>query len=287
LVVGLGGGQLDSGDLGVGEDDARDGAAVGACLVAADVGARDPRLVFADVGERQCAGEVADRSHAVGGAAALIDLDATLPGVEPDHLEAEPVEAGRASDGDQQLVAGDLLAAGEPDDLASVHDGGLLGASAEMKLDALCGQRVRDQRADRRILARDQPLDHLDDRHRGAEAAQELAELDADRAAAEHHNAARQFRQRRGLAVGPVGDLVEARIGGTAVSPLVASATRPGLECLVGDLEVVTANSLSRRTLPAICRTSAGPRLQHRGDPARGAPGLLHPRIAAAATATS
>jgi hypothetical protein len=124
-IARLGGGEAVGGDLGVGEDDAGDGAVVGAWLVAGDVGAGDPRLVFGDVGKGHHAGEVADRPDAVGGAAALVDLDATSGGVQADRFEPQPVQAGRASHGDEQLLAADLLAAGEANDLAPV--GGRVG----------------------------------------------------------------------------------------------------------------------------------------------------------------
>ncbi len=61
---------------------------------------------------------------------------------------------------------------------------------AQAKLDAFCPQRVGDQLADPRILAVDQPLGALDDRHLGPVAAKHLPELDPDRPAAENDHVA-------------------------------------------------------------------------------------------------
>jgi hypothetical protein len=85
----------------------------------------------------------------------------------------------------------------------------LAGAGAESKLDPVLAQRISDDLSDRRLLARQEAVGHLDDRHAGAKAAQELAELDSDRAAAQHDHTLGELVERRCLAVRPEAGLRE------------------------------------------------------------------------------
>src|SRR5207244_8666095 len=133
------------------------------------------------------AGDVADRPHALGGPATLVDRDRSmLVRLDPKRLEADSVASGLASGGDEELGGPKLGAALELEDPPSVLCPDRGGVLAEAKFDPLLAQRIGGQLAHRRVLAVDQPLRRLDDRHLGAVAAKHLTELDPDRPAAEH-----------------------------------------------------------------------------------------------------
>ena len=78
---------------------------------------------------------------------------------------------------------------------------------AEGELDAVAAQDLAERLAERRGSRGEQVLGALDERHLAAEAAHGLRHLDADRAAAEHEQAARDGLHAGRLAVGP--DAVE------------------------------------------------------------------------------
>src|SRR5215207_9523547 len=86
-------------------------------LVARDVRRDHVSLVFADVGQRPDAGDVADRPEALACAHVLVDLDAAWVGLDADGFEADPLDARAATGGDQQAVAAQLAAVLELEDV--------------------------------------------------------------------------------------------------------------------------------------------------------------------------
>ena len=80
---------------------------------------------------------------------------------------------------------------------------------AEPDVDAVLPQRLLDERGRVRVDTREQPRVALHERHLRADALEELRELAADRAAAEHDEARRHLERLRRLDVRPVVDRVE------------------------------------------------------------------------------
>ena len=70
-------------------------------------------------------------------------------------------------------------------------------------LQPLLRQLLLEERADLRILDRNDAVEHFDDRHLGAEVGVEARELDPDRAGADDQQLGRHFRRSHGVAVGP------------------------------------------------------------------------------------
>jgi hypothetical protein len=200
--------QSDGGDLGVGEHDARDGAVVGRPGSASDVVHDDARLVHADVGERHDAGHIPDRPDPVASLAALVDGH-TVCG-DPDAQCVEAVDPRPAARRHEQLVCRHGAVVGEPNDASATLPLDLDGPRAESHVDPLLPEPFADQLADGGILACQEPVRPLHDRHLGAEAAQELAELDPDRPAAEDHHVLRDLVQVGRLAVRPIAGLRKA-----------------------------------------------------------------------------
>ncbi len=155
-------------------------------------------------------GHVADRPNAFGGAAAFVDGDALGVRLDADRFQADALDAWRPAGRDEQLLPADLLAVAQRDHALAVLEVHSFGAGVEAHVDAFLSQDVEDEGADRRVLAVDQVVCALHEGDLDPEAAEELAELDADRAAAEDHDARRQGLERRRLAVGPVAGVCEA-----------------------------------------------------------------------------
>src|SRR5581483_11658494 len=193
--------QADGGELGIGEDDPRDGPVVGLRRLAEDVHRGDSPLVLADVGEHRDAGHVADRPDALGGAAALVDLDPARVRLDSDVLEPDAVDARPAAGRDDELGAADLVARVELDDLLAAVDAHADRTAAEDELHAVVLQDPAEQLADLRVLAVGEPRRALDDRAAAAEAGEELRQLDRDDAAADEDDALRDLGQRGRLAV--------------------------------------------------------------------------------------
>src|SRR6266516_4854404 len=126
--------------------------------------------------------DVADGRPAVlvrGDPFALVELDADL-------LEAEVLDRGAAADGDEHQVALDRLAVAEVDGQAA---GGFLDLRAlllEVEVDPALAELLRELLRGVFVLGRDQPRQHLDDRHLGAEAPEDRGELAADDPAAQY-----------------------------------------------------------------------------------------------------
>ncbi len=133
-----------------------------------------------------------------GRAAVVVGGDARPP-VELDsgRLETETLDERCPSDRDEHQVALDRLA------LAEVHRQRvpvLLHAGAllpELQRDAALRERLGQLLGSIGILLRDQRVEHLDDRHLGAEAVEDRCELGADDAAAEHDEAPRNLGLRQ------------------------------------------------------------------------------------------
>ena len=116
------------------------------------------------------AGHVADRPDALGGPAALVDLDPAPSGLDADVLQADALRAWAATGGDDDLPAASLLARVELDDPLSVLGAHADGALAEEQLDPVLGQDLAEQLADLRVLAVGESRRPLDDGHVRAEA---------------------------------------------------------------------------------------------------------------------
>ena len=160
----------DRGGLWVGEDDARHRVVVGPALAAEDVGGGHPALILADVGERPDAGDVADRPDAVGGVHAVVDLEAARVGLDAEGLQADILHARAASRGHEQLVAAQLGAVGELEDVVVAVAAGGGGVLAEVQLDAVGRQGRAERIAERLGLAREDVVHSLHEHDGGAKA---------------------------------------------------------------------------------------------------------------------
>ena len=126
-------------------------------------------------------------------------------------LEAERLEARDVrppAGGDEQPLELEPLAAREAQRGGRLE---LLGRRAETQVDAVLSQRLLDEGRRLGVDARQQPLDRLDERHLRADAGEELCELAADRAAAEHDQRTRHLERLGRLDVRPVRHLLEPR----------------------------------------------------------------------------
>ena len=108
-------------------------------------------------------------------------------------LEADAFDERRAADGDEHEIGLHRLS------LAEVH-GEAVGAVlhlrallAEVERDAALAELLRELLRRVRVLLRDERVEHLDDRHLGAEALEDRRELAADDAAAEDDEPARDL----------------------------------------------------------------------------------------------
>src|SRR5581483_10191328 len=195
-------GDADRRDLGVGEDAGRDRAVVGPDVAAREVGGRDARLVLADVGEERDAGDVADRPHALAGAAALVDLDPRASDRQPEPLE--PLDVRPAAGGDEQPLRLDRLAVREPKyHVVTWAVLGSLDGDAGAHVDAVLREGLADELARLLVHAAEEPWAVLDHGHARADAREELRELRADGAAAEHGERPRYLLDRGRLDVRP------------------------------------------------------------------------------------
>ena len=132
-----------------------------------------------------------------------VDRDPVAVGLDADRLQADPVDARAPAGGDEQTVAPQLAAVVELEDVvvALAPRGGRV--HSERELDAVAAQHLAERLAQRRRLARKHVLASLDEHHLAAEAAHGLRHLDADRAAAEHQQPARNLLHAGHLAVCP------------------------------------------------------------------------------------
>src|SRR5207237_9371508 len=121
-----------------------------------------------------------------GDALAAVELDADL-------LEAEVLDVRRAPDRDEHQVGLGGLTLAEVDRERAPLLLDLRALLAEVERDFLLLERLRELLRGVFVLLRDEPRQHLDDRHLAAERAEDRGELGADDAAAEDEEAARQL----------------------------------------------------------------------------------------------
>ena len=149
----------------------------------------------------------------------VIDADAR-PGavIDPGRIEAQVLDVGHAAGAGEDLVDRhrapvvvgdqvDLLLAGldpHPDD-----------PGVEPDLEAVAGERIRQDLRRIALLSGQEQRELLGDRGRDAEPAERLGELAAQRPAADHEQPSRQLGQLEDALVGQVAGLVEARQRGS------------------------------------------------------------------------
>ena len=140
-------------------------------LVAARVLGRHLALAERGVRELPVAGAVADRVDVRHARPPMVVGGDALPPVELDagRLEADALDERAAADGDEHQVAVDRLAVAERHAqlVAVLLDAGAL--LAELQRDPALPERLRELLRRVRVLLRDQRVEHLDDRHLGAE----------------------------------------------------------------------------------------------------------------------
>ena len=112
-----------------------------------------------------------------------------------------------------------------------------LDLAAQVDVDALAGEHVAEERAGVGMVAREQAVGDVGQRHLRAHAAEELGQLAADRPGAEDDEALRDLADARRLAVRPVVDAVQAldrrdrrHRAGRDHEPLVAELAAGGLD---------------------------------------------------------
>ena len=193
------------------------GHAIGdaAAIVVEQVGRHDLVVVVRGVGEGAAAVDVTQRPDARhAGAQLFVDRDvAARIRLHARLVEPEIVGVRPASDREQQVRALDLVRVvlaveSDADAAAAPRQGDALGV--EPDLDALAFENLPDRRRHLLVLARDQPRAHLDDGDAGAEAPVHLGELQADVAAADHHQVLGQGVKLEHGAVREMVDLAQA-----------------------------------------------------------------------------
>ena len=134
-----------------------------------------------------------------------------LSNCDAGRLEPDALDERRAADRDEHQVALDRLAVAEVHGqrVALLLD--LRALLAELQRDPALAERLRELLRRVRVLLRDQRVEHLDDRHLGAEAVEDRRELGADDPAAEDHEPPRHLglREQAGRVDAEVG--LEAR----------------------------------------------------------------------------
>src|SRR4051794_9367581 len=171
--------------------------------IARDVRRDHVALVFADVGQRPDAVDIADRPEALPGAHVLVDLDAVRVGLDPGGFEADPLDAWSPAGGHEHAVAAKLGAILELEHVVLALAPGRARADAERELDAVAAKDLPERLAEGRRLAGQKVLGALDEGHLAAEATDGLGHLDADRPAAEDEQAPRDRLHAGHPAVGP------------------------------------------------------------------------------------
>src|SRR6266508_746610 len=186
-------GQPDAGELGAGEDRARNHPVVGPQRGAVEhVRDRDRRLVGGDVREHPAADRVSDRVHVrQGRAQLLVDLDPGRAAFDSHLLESEPIDDGGAADAEQEPVARDALAAAGEDDAGTPAVE--LDPGVRENANPLLLQVAAQKLGQLGLVDAREPRAALDDRHFGAKAAVDLRELERDRAGAETDEMARKL----------------------------------------------------------------------------------------------
>src|SRR3954463_13785544 len=107
-------------------------------------------------------------------------------GLDADGVEADALDARATPGGDEDAIAAQLAAVVEREDVVVAIAARLGRVDAQVELDPVAAQRPREGLAERGRLGGQPPLRALEQRHLAAEAAHDLGELHAYRAAAEH-----------------------------------------------------------------------------------------------------
>ena len=199
----------DRGDLGVGKGDAWHGAVIGSRVLTLQAPGHDLTVVVGEVGEPADAGDIAGTVDPVARLERLrIDLQPSPFRLgQPDRLPR--LEVGSAAGRHEQPVARHRRAR-----LEVQHDIRPLlfhrhRAVADQDLDPVLFQVGQQSSACLGLLQGQESRSGLDDGHLRAEPGKALGQLDADRTAAEDDQPRRQLARDRGLAIGPVVDLVQ------------------------------------------------------------------------------
>ena len=191
LLLGLGLGEADRGDLRLAVRDARDAGLV-------DHRRREPRDVLgqedalgeAAVRELQAGHDVAERVHVLEvRAQPLVGEHEAALHRHTGLLEAGVGRVGAAADGDEQVVGLDLLARLQRhgDRVVGLRGPGELHPGLEGDLAA--AERALERLRRELVLVGDQPGERLDHRDLGTEALEHAGQLDADHPATEHDDA--------------------------------------------------------------------------------------------------
>src|SRR5207244_2328244 len=164
-------GESNAGDLRVGVDRARDPAVVDDGVVAESVLGRHLALAESRVRELPVTGAVAYGVDVLDGRApALVGRDAlALVELDADRLQAEALDEGPATDGNEHQIGAHGLAVAEMNGQlrAGIVDLGALLLA--LQGDAALAAWLRELLRGVRVLLRAQRRQHLDDRHFAAE----------------------------------------------------------------------------------------------------------------------
>src|SRR5262249_11278350 len=147
--------------LRVGVGDSWNGFVVRRTPVAGDVLRDDVALVFADVGQRPDAVDVADRKEALAGAQVVVDRDPVGVGLDTDRLEADSLDARSPTGSHEQPVAPYLCSPVELQDVLVAFFSRRGGVRPEDQLDAVAAQGFAEPLAQRRGLAGKQAVGTL------------------------------------------------------------------------------------------------------------------------------
>lgn len=178
------------------------------------------------MGELPCSGDITDRPDARRRPAALIDVNATVTGLDAHRFEAQIPNPWAASGGHHEPGDLEILPVGK----AHTNPGTLTRHTRDLRanphLDALVTQEAAEQLPYPGLLSVQQPRAGLDQAHPTAVARQHLPQLDAHRPAAQHCGAFGDLAKRQRLAVGPVSRRLQALDRRGAVTLPVAITTR-------------------------------------------------------------
>ena len=177
-------------------DDPWNGLVVGLARIAEDVGGDHVALVLADVGQRPEPVDVPDRPQPLRRPQVGVDGDPVGVGLDADGLEPDTAHPRPPAGGDEQAVAPQFAAVVELEDVLVAVAAGGARVCGEDELDLVAAQDLAERLAQRRRLAREDVLGHVDDHGLAPEAANRLGHLHPDRPAAEDQEAARNRRHR-------------------------------------------------------------------------------------------
>ena len=135
-------------------------------------------------------------------------------GLDADGLKAEPEHPRTPAGGDEQPLAAQLASVVDLDDIVLAVASCGARVRRQDELDALTAQNLAERLAQRRRLAPEHVLGHVDHRHLAAEPTHGLRHLHPDRPATENQQTAGNGLHRRHLAVAPdTVELAQARHG--------------------------------------------------------------------------